>query len=504
MSRPKNRIEAYRETTAMKRHTSPRPARPSPTNLTRRHFLQGLGICVALPAFESLVSSPLRAAEVITGITTDSSAAPLATTATGAPLRMAFVYFPNGARQDYWWPKVTENDIEFGRTDLASGCTDFQLGRTMQPLEKLRQHLQVLGGLDHANATPGPDGAGDHARANGTFLTGVRVRKTAGADIHAGVSIDQVAAQHVGQLTRFPSLELSCEPARKSGNCDSGYSCAYQYNLAWRSPSTPLAPEANPRLVFERLFGSGPLGKRRENYEIRQQQQRSILDFVLDDARALQRNLNGRDQEKLDDYLTSVRDIEQRIERAEQFGPPPEPAVDTPASIPASYEEHLRLMYSMMALAFQTDSTRVATMLLAHDGSNRPFPELNISAGHHDLSHHRGNEEMLAKIGDIDRWYMKQFAWFLDKLDQTHDVDGNSLLHNSMIVYGCGNSDGNRHTHVNLPIVLAGDGGGTLSPGRYVKFNSVPACNLFLSMLDRMGIQNVPRFGDSTAKAQGI
>ncbi len=468
------------------------------TALSRRGFLQGLGACVALPAFESLLPTSARAAESLATLTTKSTGAPLARTATGAPLRMAFVYFPNGARQDYWWPKVTENDIEFGRTDLQYGRTDFEFGRTMQPLEKMRQHVQVLGGLDHANATPGPDGAGDHARANGTFLTGVRVRKTAGADIHAGVSIDQVAAEHVGHLTRFPSLELSCEPARKSGNCDSGYSCAYQYNLAWRSATTPLSPEANPRLVFERLFGAGSQGQRQESYMRRQQQQRSILDFVLDDARSLQKNLTGRDQQKLDEYLTSVRDIEQRIELAEKFGQPPDPNVDTPPGIPASYEEHLHLMYSMLVLAFQTDSTRIGTMLLAHDGSNRPFPELNISAGHHDLSHHHGNEDMLAKIGDIDRWYMKHFAWFLEKLDQTEDIDGHSLLHNSMIVYGCGNSDGNRHTHRNLPIVLAGDGGGTLSPGRYVNFNSVPACNLFLGMLDRLGIEDVQRFGDST------
>jgi len=274
--------------------------------------------------------------------------------------------------------------------------------------------------------------------------------------------------------------------------------------MAWRSPTSPLAPEANPRLVFERLFGAGPPGQRQENYVRRQQQQRSILDFVMDDARSLKRNLTGRDQQKLDDYLTSVREIEQRIESAARFGPPPDPAMDTPAGIPASYEEHLHLMYSMLVLAFQTDSTRIATMIMAHDGSNRPFPELNISAGHHDLSHHHGNEEMLAKVGEIDAWYMKQFAWFLDKLTQTQDVDGQSLLRNSMIVYGCGNADGNRHTHVNLPIVLAGDGGGGLSPGRYVKFNSIPACNLFLSMLDRLGVQGVDRFGDSTGRAQGI
>jgi hypothetical protein len=363
----------------------------------------------------------------------------------------------------------------------------------------------VLGELDHVNATPGPDGAGDHARANGTFLTGVRVRKTAGADIHAGISVDQVAADKIGQLTRFPSLELSCEPARRSGNCDSGYSCAYQFNLAWRSPTTPVAPEANPRLVFERLFGSGTPAERKANYQFRQQQQHSILDFVLDDARTLQKDLGGRDREKLDDYLTSVRDVERRIQMAEKtFGDPANPDVDTPAGIPKEFKDHIALMFSMLTLAFQTDSTRVGSLLLAHDGSNRPFPELEISSGHHDLTHHMGNPEKLDKVGQIDRWYMEQFAAFLEKMEATKDIDGNSLLYNSMIVYGCGNADGNRHTHVNLPLVLAGAGGGSLTTGRYVKHNSKPCCNLFLSMLDRMGVEKIDRFGDSTGRLENL
>jgi hypothetical protein len=452
-------------------------------SLTRRHFLRGLGACLALPAFESLRPLSLQAGSV-------TAPGALGTTATGAPLRMAYVYFPNGAHQENWWPK-------------GEGA-DFVLGRTMQPLEKLKDRLQVISGLDHRNATAGNDGAGDHARANGTFLTGVRVRKTAGADIHAGESIDQVVAGRVGHLTRFPSLELSCDSVRKSGSCDSGYSCAYQFNLAWRSPTLPLAPEPNPRFVFERLFGSGAAGERRDNLQLRHQQQRSILDFVLDDARALHGQLGSRDQQKLGEYLESVREIETRIERAEQFGAAPDPGVATPAGIPPTYEEHVRLMYRMLALAFQTDSTRVATFLLAHDGSNRAFPEIGIPEGHHYLSHHGNKQDMMEKIAEIDLWYARQFAWFLEQLDQIQDVDGHSVLHNSMIVYGCGNADGNRHTHHNLPIILAGGGGGTLHPGRYVKVASEPATNLFLSMADRFGMQDLERFGDSTGRIATI
>jgi hypothetical protein len=451
-------------------------------SLSRRRFLRGLGVCLALPALESLRPLAVSAA--------GKGAKALATTPTGAPLRMAFVYFPNGAIQPDWWPTGEEKA--------------FELARTMEPLAPFKHRLQVLGGLDHVNATPGPDGAGDHARACGTFLTGVRVKKTAGADIQAGISIDQVAANQIGHLTRFPSLELTCDAVRKSGNCDSGYSCAYQYNLAWRSPTQPVAPEPNPRLVFERLFGAGPHGERRASLKRRQEQQRSILDFVYDDARSLQRQLAYRDKQKLGDFLDSVRQIEQRIERAEQFGPAPDPAVDTPPGIPPSFEEHLQLMFDMMILAFQTDSTRIATFLLANEGSNRPFPELGIAEGHHYLTHHQNKQDKIEKVAQIDRWYVRQFARFLEKLEQTQDVDGQSLLYNSMIVYGSGNADGNRHTHVNLPVILAGAGGGSLTPGRFVKHGGVPMSNLLLSLADRLGVQGVERLGDSTGRIENV
>ncbi len=451
--------------------------------LNRRHFLRGLGACLALPAFESLAPFSLLASE-------GKASGQLATSATGAPLRTAFVYFPNGAIQPNWWPKGEGKD--------------FELNRTMEPLEKVKHQLQILGGMDHVNATAGPDGAGDHARASGTFLTGVRVKKTAGADIHAGISIDQVAANQVGHLTRFPSLELTCDAVRRSGNCDSGYSCAYQYNLSWRSPATPVAPEPNPRLLFERLFGSGARGEREQNFKRRQEQQRSILDFVLDDARSLQRKLPVRDRQKLEEYLGSVREIEQRIEQSERFGATPDPEAATPTGIPTGYADYLQIMYDLLLLAFQTDSTRIATFLLANEGSNRAFPEIGIAEGHHFLTHHQNKQDMIDKVAEIDLWYMKQFARFLEKMEQTKDVDGQSLLHNSMIVYGSGNADANRHTHVNLPVILAGGGGGTLSAGRHFKTGGVPMSNLYLSMIDRLGLKGVERHGDSTGRLVSI
>jgi len=466
-------------------NSSPSNAIPSRFSLkfSRRQFLRGLGACVALPAFESFWPARLSAVEA-------NPAARLASTATGAPLRMGFVYFPNGAIQPSWWPTGEGNE--------------FELGSTMQPLGSLKDRLQILGGMDHVNATPGPDGAGDHARASGTFLTGVRVKKTAGADIHAGVSIDQLVARQVGHLTRFASLELSCDAVRKAGNCDSGYSCAYQYNLAWSSPTTPVAPEPNPRLLFERLFGAGNHGEREQNLKRRQAEQRSILDFVLDETRSLQSQLTYRDKQKLDEYLVSVRDIEQRIQRAEQFGQVPDPAIATPDGIPSSFEEYVQLMFDMLVLAFQTDSTRVATFLLANEGSNRPFPEIGIAEGHHSLTHHQNKQDMIDKVAQIDVWYVKQFARFLGKMESTKDIDGNSLLHNSMIIYGSGNADGNRHTHTNLPVILAGGGGGSLTPGRFAKFGSVPMSNLLLGMADRMGTQGIERLGDSTGRLQAI
>ncbi len=448
--------------------------------MNRRHFLKGLGACLAVPAFQSLVPARLMAA---------ASAAQLATTATGAPLRTAFVFFPNGAIPSRWWP--------------TGGQTDFALQSTLAPLEGVRKHVQVLGGLAQSNANAGNDGGGDHARGNSVFLTGVRINKSA-TDVRAGISIDQAIASQVGHLTRFPSLELSCDANRRSSDCDSGYSCAYQYNISWQSATTPMTPENNPRLVFERLFGAGAHGERAANAQRRMLERRSVLDYVMADARTLQQRLDVRDRDKLDQYLTGVRDIETRIQKAEHFGPNLDPGQATPAGIPATHAEYVELMYDMMLIAFKTDSTRVATFVLGHDGDNRSFSEIGITEGHHDLSHHQNNAERVDKVAQIDRWYVEQFSKFLARMDQAIDVDGHSLLHNSRIVYGSGNADGNRHTHENLPLLLAGGGGGTLTGGRFVKHNDQPLSNLFLSLADQAGVTGLERFGDSTARLGNV
>jgi len=450
----------------------------------RRRFLRSVGLCLSLPAMETFLPHRLRAAA-------EPGKALLATTASGAPLRTAFIYFPNGAIPGSWTP--------------TGEGKDYVLNQTMQPLAALRDRIQVLGGLTDLSADGGPDGGGDHARATGTFLTGVRIKKTGGNDFHAGVSIDQVMAQQIGLIAPFRSLELSCDIIQNFGACDTGYACVYQHNLAWSSPTTPATPEVNPRLLFERLFGAGPRSERKHNLLLRKEQQRSILDFVQNESRCLAQELSGRDRDKLEEYFTSVRDIEQRIERAEKSrSSVPSPEADEPAGVPKRFTDYVRLMYDMLYLAFQTDSTRVATFMIAGDGSNRDFAEIGITEGHHSLSHHRNNPATIRKVAAIDHWYVQQLAYFLTKMENTKDVDGHSLLHNSMIVYGSGNADGNRHTHYNLPVILAGAGGGTLTPGRFVKHPAAPISNLYLSMMDRIGAKGIERFGDSTGRLDNI
>lgn len=461
-----------------------RPALAASPALNRRRFLRNVGLGLALPALESFSSRLLAAA---------AGPAQVATTATGAPLRTAFLYFPNGAIPGAWWPAETG--------------ANFALNRTMAPLASVKQHLSVLGGLTCLSANAGPDGGGDHARANGTFLTGVRIKKTNGADFRAGVSADQVMAQQIGLLTPFRSLELSCDTVLNVGTCDTDYACVYQHNLAWSSPTMPLTPEVNPRMLFERMFGAGTPQERAANLAVRQAQKRSVLDFIQSDVRSLVREVSGRDREKVDEYLTGVRDIELRIQAAEKSrAGRAQPTVDAPdAGIPASYTDYVRLMFDMLHLAFQTDNTRVATFMIAGDGNNRDFAEIGVNDGHHNLSHHGGKADWIEKVEKIDLWYVQQLAYFLEKMEATKDVDGHSLLHNSQIVYGCANSDGNRHTHSNLPVLLAGRAGGTLQPGRYTKFNDEPVTNLFLSMMDRIGGgQKIERFGDSTGRLANI
>jgi hypothetical protein len=404
------------------------------------------------------------------------------------PRRMAFVYIPNGANMADWTPKFAG--------------TDFELPFILEPLKPFQKDLQVLTGLAADKARPHGDGAGDHARASASFLTGCQARKTAGADIRVGVSADQIAAGKIGGLTRLPSLELGADPGRPSGNCDSGYSCAYQFNLAWKTESMPMPPEVDPRLVFERLFSDGLGGDATESRATRLRHRQSILDFVTEDANHLKRKLGYTDQRKVEEYLSAVRDLEMRIEHAEKFKAA-FPDYKKPDGIPHDYEQHLRLLFDLLALAFQTDTTRIATFLVAFDGSNRPYPSIGVSEGHHDLSHHGNDETKKQKIAKINHFHMTQFAYFLEKLKEVKEGEGN-LLDNCMIVYGGAIGDGNAHNHDNLPILLAGGGGGTLQPGRHMKFDrEVPMTNLYLSMLDRMGVP-AERIGDSTGKLENI
>jgi hypothetical protein len=403
---------------------------------------------------------------------------------------MAFVYVPNGVHVDRW-------------RSLGDG-RGYTLGPTLEPLSNMQDHFQVVSGLAHRNGTAGADGAGDHARATATILTGMRPRKTAGSDIRVGISVDQLAAQAIGRETRFPSLELSCDAARKSGACDSGYACAYSFNMSWRSESQPATPEANPRLVFERLFGAGRGVERSQSLAARREGRRSILDFVAEEARGLRGRLDAADRRKLDEYLTGIREIESQIARFDRMPVPNVADLELPDGPPPSYGEHMRLMADMLVLAFQTDSTRIATLMFAHDGSDRTFPEIGVGDGHHSISHHQDDGEKLEKIARIDRFYAEQFAYLLRRLHEARGADGRSLLDHSMIVYASGLSDGNRHRHDDLPVILAGGAGGRLATGRHLQLpNEQPMSNLFLTMLDLMGAP-VDRFGDSTGPLDAV
>lgn len=437
--------------------------------ISRRSALRGLGVCMVLPPLEAMLPVSMGANSRGIG---------------KAPKRMSFVYAPNGKNMEKWRPKGMGSD--------------YSLSPTLEPLAGVKGDFQVLSGLDHRNATNGGDGAGDHARANATFLTGMRAKKTAGADISLGVSVDQVAAQQLGNMTRLPSLELSCDAARRSGKCDSGYSCAYQFNISWRDKKVPMPPEANPRLVFERMFGKDTSGGGSKSERLIQaRKNKSILDFVMEDAKRLQTRLGGNDRQKLEEYFTAVRETERRVENAEKFAAAA-PDMEKPAGIPGSYKEHIRLLYDLSALAFQSDTTRISTFMMAHDGSNRNFREIGVPDGHHSISHHGRNKDKLEKIAKIDRFYIEQFAYFLNKLKGMKDVDGSSVLDNSMIVYGCGIADGDRHDHHDLPVLLAGGGGGSLEPGRHLDFRGeVPLSNLYVTMLDKLGLE-VSKLGDST------
>ncbi len=335
-------------------------------------------------------------------------------------------------------------------------------------------------------------------RSMACFLTGVHPLKTDGAGIKVGVSVDQVAAQQIGGQTRLPSLELGIERGAQSGNCDSGYSCAYSSNISWRSANTPMAKEVNPRMVFDRLFAVSDTNASAADQKKHAFYRRSILDFALDDAQQLRRRLGMNDRRKIDEYLTAVREIETRLAR---FGGPdsrPPEGASRPSGIPDRLPEHIRLMFDLIVLAFQTDATRICTFMYANEASNRNYAFLNVPEGHHDLSHHGGNPKKHEKLKIINRFHIEQFAYLIGKLKGTREGD-HSLLDSAMIVYGSGISDGNRHNHDDLPILLAGKGGGTVKPGRHIKYTPQPLNNLYLSLLERVGV-NVSRHGDSTKR----
>lgn len=442
-------------------------------NTNRRNFLRTAGLSLALPALPSLTRTAAGASGPLGAISES-----------GIPTRMCYLYVPNGVNLKLWRPR------QMG--------SSFELNQTTGVLEPHRDKISFVRNLAQQNGTKGDDGGGDHARASASYLTAARPRKTSGTDIKLGISADQLVAQKIGDATRLKSLELSCDGVRKTGQCDSGYACAYQYNMSWSDERTPVAPENNPRAVFERLFGAGTHGQRRQNLRLRQESQQSMLDFLRGEVNQMNRTLGRDDQLKLDEYLTGLRDIEQRIEKTERYGLPLDPDRDTPMGIPENYADHIALMGDVLLMAFESDMTRVATFMFAFDGSNRSFKDIGVSDGHHSLSHHKNNANSLEKIAKIDSFYVNQFAHFLDQAASRKNADGSSLLDHTMVCYGSGLSDANRHQHDDLPIITAGGSAVGWRGGRYVQPpEQTPMANLHLDMIRRMGV-DAESFGDST------
>lgn len=437
-------------------------------HLSRRTLLRGLGTTVALPMLDAMV--PAFAA--------------VNRNVKETPLRSVFIYVPNGIDMKNWTP-----DAEGG---------SFALPRILEPLAQHRKETLVLTGLmDHNGAALG-DGPGDHARASASFLTGVHPKKTAGADISVGISVDQIAAQKIGKATRLASLELGCEDGHLAGNCDSGYSCAYVNSISWRTPTAPNPPEVNPRAVFERLFGSEEDATDPAAQSRRARFRKSILDLVSEDTNRLAGDLGTTDRRKLDEYLSSIREVERQIEMGEKQRRESGvvlPSIEKPDGIPIEFGEHARLLFDLLTLALQTDTTRVATFMMAREGSNRAYREIGVPEGHHGLSHHRNDPALIEKIAKINRYHMENFAYFIQKLNSAQEGEG-TLLNRTMVLYGSGISDGNRHNHDDLPVLLVG-GPDASRGGKHIRYKSeTPITNLYLSMLDRMGVQT-EKFGDS-------
>jgi hypothetical protein len=439
-------------------------------HLPRRIFLRGLGTAMALPFLDSMVPA-------------------FASTPAKPVTRMGFMYVPNGIISANWLPKTEGPGFEFNST--------------MKALEPFRDQVLVIGNLAQINGRSLGDGGGDHARAGATWLTGVHPKKTEGADIHSGISADQVAARALGQKTQFASLEIGVEAPSLAGGCDSGYSCAYTNTTSWRSPTTPNPMEVNPRVLFERLFGDGnstdPAARMASL-----QDRASILDFVKGSVDRLETKIGSGDRAKLTEYLDAVRDIERRIQKAEEQNATMKmPIMERPMAAPEEFVDHARLMMDLMVVAWQTDMTRVTSFMLAREGSNRSYREIGVSDGHHSCTHHQNDPEKIAKTVKINEHHVRQFAYLVNKLKNTPDGDG-TLLDHSVILYGSSISDGNQHTHVDLPTVLVGGASGQIRTGRYLRCpRETPMNNLLLSMLDKVGVYT-ETLGDSTGKLEQL
>ncbi len=440
--------------------------------LSRRTVLRGMGACLALPVLDAM--TPALTAAV----------------AGKAPVRTMFIYAPNGMVMKDWTPVIAGPGYEM--TPILNAFAPH------------RKEMLVLTGMMDHNGNALGDGGGDHARAGGSFLTGIHPAKTAGKDIRVGISVDQVAADAIGSATRLRSLELGCEDSRTVGNCDSGYSCAYTNSLSWRGPSTPNPPETNPRAVFERLFGADDITLAPDVRAKRLADRKSILDSVQDQVRAMLGTVGGTDRRKLDEYLTAVREIEMQIEAAERKQAVElTPDFDKPDGVPFEYAAYVKIMLDLAATAFQADITRVATVVLGREGSLRTYSEIGVSDGHHPLSHHGNRPEWLEKLSKINQYHTQIVSPFIARMKAIEDGEG-SLLDHSMVLYGSGLSDSNRHLHENLPILLFGRGNGGLKPGTHVVLDTpTPMTNLYLTMLDQMDIR-IDRFGDSTGRLEPL
>jgi hypothetical protein len=437
--------------------------------LHRRTFLRGIGASIALPVLDAMTpafAAPGRVAQ--------------------SPCRLMFVYAPTGVIPKYWFPEKTGADFDFPRT--------------VKPLERFREDVLFVSNLAHHNSLALGDGPGDHARAAATYLTGMHIKKTEGADLRDGISADQIAARKFAAETRFASLELTCEDSRQAGACDS-YSCAYQ-NMSWKSETQPLPPEMNPRQVFERLFGdldvtADPAARARQKAY-----RQSILDITLHDTERLEKNLGATDKRKLDEYLTSIREVEMRIQRAEKDAPLPA-GVEKPAGIPTTFAEHAQLMFSLVTLAFQADLTRVATFMLAREGGVRTYPEIGVPEAHHSCSHHKGDPVLIEKVAKVSDYHAQQFAGFMEKLESVKD-GGGTLLDHAAITYGAALGDPNIHDHIHLPTLIAGHANGKIKGGRHVMYpEGTPMSNLHLSLLELAGVPG-ENLGDATGKLDYI